>query len=90
MRFPRYFSFASNDMAIDLGTVNTVVYVRGRGIVLNEPSVVAIETVDGVSRARAIGAEAKLMLGSGLVDQSQKMMVAASAMAEKKTVGHRS
>ena len=63
MRFPRYFSFASNDMAIDLGTVNTVVYVRGKGIVLNEPSVVAIETVDGVSRARAIGAEAKLMLG---------------------------
>ena len=50
-------------MAIDLGTVNTVVYVRGRGIVLNEPSVVALETLDGMTRVRAIGAEAKLMLG---------------------------
>ncbi len=63
MGFSRFFSLASNDMAIDLGTVNTVVYVRGKGIVLNEPSVVAIETIDGVSRTRAIGAEAKLMLG---------------------------
>jgi rod shape-determining protein MreB len=50
-------------MAIDLGTVNTVVYLRDRGIVLNEPSVVAIETLDGISKVRAIGAEAKLMLG---------------------------
>ena len=63
MGLSRFFSPASNDMAIDLGTVNTVVYVRGKGIVLNEPSVVAIETVEGVSRIRAIGAEAKLMLG---------------------------
>ncbi len=50
-------------MAIDLGTVNTVVYLRDRGIVLNEPSVVALETLDGVTKVRAIGAEAKLMLG---------------------------
>ncbi|MDB5705854.1 MAG: rod shape-determining protein [Sphingomonas bacterium] len=50
-------------MAIDLGTVNTVVYLRDRGIVLNEPSVVAIETLDGIAKVRAIGAEAKLMLG---------------------------
>ena len=63
MGLSRFFSLASNDMAIDLGTVNTVVYVRGKGIVLNEPSVVAIETIDGVSRTRAIGAEARLMLG---------------------------
>ncbi|QNA85331.1 rod shape-determining protein [Sphingomonas sp. So64.6b] len=63
MRFSRFFSRASHDMAIDLGTVNTVVYLRDKGIVLNEPSVVAIETLDGVSRIRAIGAEAKLMLG---------------------------
>lgn len=63
MGLSRFFSLASNDMAIDLGTVNTVVYVRGKGIVLNEPSIVAIETIDGVSRTRAIGAEAKLMLG---------------------------
>lgn len=63
MRFPRFFTSASYDLAIDLGTVNTVVYLRNRGIVLNEPSVVALETFNGVSRVRAIGAEAKLMLG---------------------------
>ena len=63
MRLPRLFSRPSNDMAIDLGTVNTVVYLRDRGIVLNEPSVVAIETRDGVARVRAVGAEAKLMMG---------------------------
>ncbi len=63
MRFPRLFGLPSNDMAIDLGTVNTVVYLRGQGIVLNEPSVVAIETREGVERVRAVGAEAKLMMG---------------------------
>ncbi|TPG40601.1 rod shape-determining protein [Sphingomonas koreensis] len=63
MRMPRLFNFASHDMAIDLGTVNTVVYVRDKGIVLNEPSVVAIETVGGVARVRAIGSDAKLMMG---------------------------
>ncbi|WP_213980413.1 rod shape-determining protein [Sphingomonas sp. dw_22] len=63
MGLSRFFSLTSNDIAIDLGTVNTVVYARGRGIVLNEPSVVAIETLNGVSRVCAIGAEAKLMLG---------------------------
>jgi actin-like ATPase involved in cell morphogenesis len=42
MRVPRFLSTTSNDLAIDLGTVNTIVYLRGRGIVLNEPSVVAI------------------------------------------------
>jgi rod shape-determining protein MreB len=57
------FAFASHDMAIDLGTVNTLVYVRDRGIVLNEPSVVAIETLDGIPRVRAIGSDAKLMMG---------------------------
>ena len=40
-------SYFSNDLAIDLGTANTLVYVRGKGIVLNEPSVVAIRTEDG-------------------------------------------
>ncbi len=63
MRLPRFFPGASYDLAIDLGTVNTVVYLRDKGIVLNEPSVVAMETVKGISRVRAIGAEAKLMLG---------------------------
>ena len=50
-------------MAIDLGTANTLVYVRGRGIVLNEPSVVAIETVNGVKKVKAVGEDAKLMMG---------------------------
>jgi rod shape-determining protein MreB len=63
MRLPRFLSLPSSDIAIDLGTVNTVVYLRGRGIVLNEPSVVALETRDGVSRVHAVGAEAKLMMG---------------------------
>lgn len=63
MRFPGLFSRASCDLAIDLGTVNTVVYLRDRGIVLNEPSIVAMETVSGIPRVRAVGAEAKLMLG---------------------------
>jgi rod shape-determining protein MreB len=48
-------------MAVDLGTANTLVYVRGKGIVLNEPSVVAINTRDG--RPLAVGAEAKRMIG---------------------------
>ncbi|MGZ6980161.1 MAG: rod shape-determining protein, partial [Acidimicrobiia bacterium] len=48
-------------MAVDLGTANTLVYVRGRGIVLNEPSVVAINVKDG--RPLAVGAEAKRMIG---------------------------
>jgi rod shape-determining protein MreB len=63
MRLPRLLSLPSSDIAIDLGTVNTVVYARGRGIVLNEPSVVAIEMKNGVPQIRAVGAEAKLMLG---------------------------
>ncbi|MGH9284169.1 MAG: rod shape-determining protein [Acidimicrobiales bacterium] len=54
-------SFLGRDMAVDLGTANTLVYVRGRGIVLNEPSVVAINVKDG--RPLAVGAEAKRMIG---------------------------
>jgi rod shape-determining protein MreB len=58
-----FLKFPSHDMAIDLGTANTVVYVRGRGVVLNEPSVVAIETINGVKRVKAVGDDAKLMMG---------------------------
>lgn len=50
-------------MAIDLGTANTVVYLKGRGIVLNEPSVVALENTNGVQRVLAVGSDAKLMMG---------------------------
>ncbi len=53
----------SVDMAIDLGTANTLVYVRDQGIVLNEPSVVAIQMIDGRKHVRAVGNEAKQMLG---------------------------
>ncbi len=57
-----YFSgFVTSDIAIDLGTANTLVYVKGKGIVLNEPSVVALDKKDRVPIA--IGAEAKVMLG---------------------------
>ena len=55
--------FRPVDLAIDLGTANTVVYVKGEGVVLSEPSVVALETINGVSRVRAVGEDAKLMLG---------------------------
>ena len=63
MFWTRWFKWMSHDMAIDLGTANTLVYVRGRGIVLNEPSVVAIETINGVKRVKAVGNDAKLMMG---------------------------
>jgi len=54
----------SNDLAIDLGTANTLVYVKGRGIVLNEPSVVAVRKGDrGGNKVLAVGKEAKVMLG---------------------------
>ncbi|WP_270131883.1 rod shape-determining protein [Kribbella sp. CA-293567] len=55
-------SMLGRDMAVDLGTANTLVYVRGRGVVLNEPSVVAIRT-DEPREAVAFGAEAKKMIG---------------------------
>ncbi|HET9811446.1 MAG TPA: rod shape-determining protein [Sphingomicrobium sp.] len=58
------FNFSPRDVAIDLGTANTVVYVRGSGVVINEPSVVAMETgANGVRRVRAVGDDAKLMMG---------------------------
>jgi rod shape-determining protein MreB and related proteins len=55
--------FRTVDLAIDLGTANTVVYVKGEGVVLSEPSVVALETIGGITRVRAVGDDAKLMLG---------------------------
>src|SRR4030088_416139 len=61
--FGRILGLFSADMAIDLGTANTLVYVKGRGIVLNEPSVVAIARDKGRQQVLAVGEEAKLMLG---------------------------
>jgi rod shape-determining protein MreB len=61
--FAKLLGLMSNDIAIDLGTANTLVYVKGQGIVLNEPSVVAIAQVNGRNKVLAVGNEAKLMLG---------------------------
>ncbi|MFN2353816.1 MAG: rod shape-determining protein [Desulfopila sp.] len=57
------FGWLSNDLAIDLGTANTVLYVKGKGIVLREPSVVAVRQDGRGSKVLAVGKEAKLMLG---------------------------
>jgi rod shape-determining protein MreB len=61
MSFRSLFSVFSSDLAIDLGTANTLVYARGKGIVVNEPSIVAINKVTG--NIEAVGREAKEMLG---------------------------
>jgi len=61
--FSRLLGLFSADLAIDLGTANTLVYMKGRGIVLNEPSVVAIATIKGRKQVLAVGLEAKEMVG---------------------------
>ena len=61
--FSHVFGAISNDIAIDLGTANTLIYMKGKGIVLNEPSVVALRNVGGRKVVHAVGIEAKQMLG---------------------------
>ena len=61
--FGKLFSLMSTDMAIDLGTANTLVYVKGHGVQLDEPSVVAYVNQNGRKVVHAVGKEAKLMLG---------------------------
>jgi rod shape-determining protein MreB len=61
--FKRIRGLFSNDLSIDLGTANTLIYVRGQGIVLDEPSVVAIRVHNGQKTIEAVGMEAKRMLG---------------------------
>lgn len=63
--FKRIRGLFSNDLSIDLGTANTLIYIPGQGVVLNEPSVVAIkeDKVRGSKSIAAIGADAKKMLG---------------------------
>ncbi len=63
MFIDKFFSMFSKDMAIDLGTANTLVYVKGEGVVLNEPSVVATVENQGNTQVLAVGNEAKQMLG---------------------------
>src|SRR3569623_3730855 len=61
--FSSLFGGISNDIAIDLGTANTLVYMKGKGIVLNEPSVVALRNAGGRKIVHAVGIDAKQMLG---------------------------
>ncbi len=63
LMFSSLFGSVTKDIAIDLGTANTLIYMKGRGIVLNEPSVVALRTVGGRKETYAVGLEAKQMLG---------------------------
>ena len=63
MVIEKLFNIFAKDMAIDLGTANTLVYVKGEGVVLNEPSVVAKIEEDGKTKVLAVGDEAKQMLG---------------------------
>ncbi len=66
MFFKRFRGLFSNDLSIDLGTANTLIFVRGEGIVLNEPSVVAIRQdrgPGGPKSVASVGTEAKRMLG---------------------------
>jgi rod shape-determining protein MreB len=62
--FKKFFDLFSNDLAIDLGTANTLVYVKDRGVIVNEPSVVAIRIGEtGINKILAVGKDAKNMLG---------------------------
>src|SRR5205085_3372906 len=63
LMFKKLRGLFSNDLSIDLGTANTLIYVAGQGIVLNEPSVVAVRHNNGVREVAAVGSEAKRMLG---------------------------
>ena len=63
MLFKKLRGFFSSDLSIDLGTANTLIYVRDQGIVLDEPSVVAIRVHNGQKTIEAVGTEAKRMLG---------------------------
>ncbi len=92
LMFSRLMGLVSSDMAIDLGTANTIVFVPGRGIVLEEPSVVAIANRDGAREVIAIGREAKLMLGRtpGHIEAVQPMRdgVIADFVAAEEMIKH--
>lgn len=61
--FSLFGSWSSRQFAIDLGTANTLFYVPGEGVVVDEPSVVAVEIVNGVQQVRAVGRDAKILIG---------------------------
>lgn len=77
----------SSDMAIDLGTANTLVYVKGKGIVLNEPSVVALIKENGNFRPYAFGHEAKMMLGRTPAEIDAKRPLKDGVIADFKGAG---
>ena len=74
----------SADIAIDLGTANTLVYVKGKGIVLNEPSVVALIEQNGTKKPYAFGHEAKMMLGRTPADIEAKRPLRDGVIADFK------
>ena len=83
----RFFEFLdrfSSDIAIDLGTANTLVYVKGKGIVLNEPSVVALIAQNGTKKPYAFGHEAKMMLGRTPADIEAKRPLRDGVIADFK------
>jgi rod shape-determining protein MreB len=81
-------SLFSNDLAIDLGTANTLIYARGRGIVLNEPSVLAVRKTDkGKDKILAVGRQAKTMLGRTPGDIVAMRPVADGVIADLDTTG---
>ena len=75
----KLFGYFSKDIGIDLGTANTLVYVRGRGIVINEPSVVAVNQKTG--QIVAIGTDAKRMVG-----RTPAQIVASRPLVDRKSV----
>lgn len=84
MFLSKWFGIRSNDMAIDLGTANTVVYVKDKGIVLNEPSVVALINDNGTYKPYAFGHEAKMMLGRTPADIDAKRPLMDGVIADFK------
>lgn len=82
--FQKLIGAFSSDMAIDLGTANTLVYVKGKSIVLNEPSVVALINENGTYRSYAFGQEAKMMLGRTPADIEAKRPLKDGVIADFK------
>ena len=83
--FAKLLGILSTDMAIDLGTANTLVYVQGKGIVLNEPSVVALVKENGTYKPYAFGHEAKMMLGRTPADIDAKRPLKDGVIADFKS-----
>lgn len=90
LKYPKHaikkvLSFYSSNMAIDLGTANTLVYVQGKGIILNEPSVVALIKEEGTYKPYAFGHEAKMMLGKTPSDIEAKRPLKDGVIADFKS-----